>query len=336
LQHQNTKNYGKNYNKPIKTLNKWDMIFKKTLLIICALVIHFYALGQTTDDYLKQNQIENRLNEYKDSPQMLKLKIEHLEVINKSRLKYNVQPVKLDILASRVANKIAMEAAHGKFMGHFNRKGETPWQRYAFAGGVDHVSENAAAISSTEKIQESDKSILLNMKRLHQAFMDEKAPNDGHKQTCIHPHHNFVGIGVAIHEREFRYYEEYVDRYIEFKNIVTATSPGKEITINVKPIQNNHHIQICLIYHQPFPKSMSARTISAIPSYNDYGKTLVKSLAPWDLPQSDKQGYLSIPFQQKQKGLYYIQIYLHDKPYEKGKISTDGMISASGLVIEVR
>ena len=51
--------------------------------------------------------------------------------------------VKLDILASRVANKMCREAAENNFIGHWNLAGEKPYHRYAFAGGYDHVSENA-------------------------------------------------------------------------------------------------------------------------------------------------------------------------------------------------
>ena len=45
----------------------------------------------------------------------------------------------LDILASRVANMQSREAAANRFSGHWNMRGEKPYHRYAFAGGVDHV-----------------------------------------------------------------------------------------------------------------------------------------------------------------------------------------------------
>ena len=79
----------------------------------------------------------------KDNDEALKLKIDQLDFINKSRKRNNASPVKLDILASRVANKMAKEAAENEYLGHWNMAGEEPYLRYAFAGGYDHVSENA-------------------------------------------------------------------------------------------------------------------------------------------------------------------------------------------------
>ncbi len=60
-----------------------------------------------TDDpvflkYQGLNEDELRYVEYKDDERMLRLKIEQLDCINRSRARYNVDPVKLHILASRV------------------------------------------------------------------------------------------------------------------------------------------------------------------------------------------------------------------------------------------
>lgn len=295
-----------------------------------------FASAQTLADYQKLNESETRLAQYKDDDRMLRLKLAQLEVINQSRKKYRAQTVKLDILASRVANKIAQEGAHDKFMGHFNLKGENPWHRYAMAGGTDHVSENAAGVSSSTDIPSSDSDILGLMNEMHQAFMAEKAPNDGHKQTCIHPHHNYVGIGAAWHKGEFRYYEEYLDRYLMFKDFSRTEKSGNDWRVSVKPSSQSHHLWAVLVYHQPFPKAMSAKAVSAIPSYDDFGKTLVHNLAPWEIPAPDVNGYSNLSFHLKQKGLYYVQVYVSDKPYSKGKASTEGKISASGVVIEVK
>ncbi len=55
--------------------------------------------------YLKANNVEERLSEYRDSEEGILAKVILLAAINKSREKYDASPVKLDILASRVANK---------------------------------------------------------------------------------------------------------------------------------------------------------------------------------------------------------------------------------------
>jgi len=58
-----------------------------------------------------------RYGKYKDSDEMLRLKLQQLDYINAGRAKYNASPVQLDILASRVANKMCREAAEGDFTG---------------------------------------------------------------------------------------------------------------------------------------------------------------------------------------------------------------------------
>ena len=61
------------------------------------------------ENYLKLNEKETRLIEFKDDEESLKLKLIQLSIINDSRKKYKAGPVKLDILASRLANKMSRE-----------------------------------------------------------------------------------------------------------------------------------------------------------------------------------------------------------------------------------
>ncbi|MBI5010026.1 MAG: hypothetical protein HZB98_10350, partial [Bacteroidia bacterium] len=51
--------------------------------------------SQDIDEYIKLNESETRLSEYKDDIEALKLKIVQLDVINNSRKKFRAQPVKL-------------------------------------------------------------------------------------------------------------------------------------------------------------------------------------------------------------------------------------------------
>ena len=93
--------------------------------------------------YKRLNDQESLLKDFKDADETLRIKIAQLHTINQNRKRFRLQELQLDILASRVGNKQAKEAAQGSFYGHYNLRGETPYQRYAFAGGVDHVGENA-------------------------------------------------------------------------------------------------------------------------------------------------------------------------------------------------
>src|ERR1035437_5443281 len=96
----------------------WKQIKILIILIILLVCLPHSILPHRIDDtgkddlknYRRLNELEQRLIEFKDNDESLKLKIAQLDVINKSRKKYNALPVQLDILASRVANKMCKEA----------------------------------------------------------------------------------------------------------------------------------------------------------------------------------------------------------------------------------
>ena len=131
--------------------------------------------------YKQMNNKEIRLIEYKDNDESLKIKLNQLDIINGSRRRYRAAPVRLDILASRVANRACREAAENSYVSHWNLSGEKPYLRYAFAGGYDHVSENVFGEWTTGNYETSYSETAKKMKSGHESFMAERAPNDGHK-----------------------------------------------------------------------------------------------------------------------------------------------------------
>ena len=126
--------------------------------------------------YREEGRRETRYAEYRDDEESLIAKLEMLAYINESRRTHGVQELELDILASRVANRMCIEAAKGDFSGHWNTRGEKPYHRYALAGGVDHVSENASALRrSGGSLPATYESAVSFMKDAHDRFMAEKA-----------------------------------------------------------------------------------------------------------------------------------------------------------------
>lgn len=314
----------------------------KTLscITVLLLTLHFGIMAQTEDfiaKYIDINERETRLQPFKDSKEALILKLKQVEYINKSRKKHKSPPVELDILASRMANQIAHEAASNNYSGHFNIKGEPPYIRYANSGGTDHVTENAASASYDRPMDASSKTITQNMKLLHDAFMAEKAPNDGHKKACIDKFHNFVGIGYAVHGKEFRYYEEYLDRYLHFEPFDREVRIKDEVLLSFEPINNKHIPYFVIIFHQPVPKSMLPAQIDKIDSYLDYTENEHLNLGPWEIPQPDEDGLTKLKIKFEKKGYYYVQLFLSDTPHKKGgRASTKGKVQASGVVIHVK
>jgi uncharacterized protein YkwD len=307
-------------------------------IVFCLMALTINAQNESSETaaYQKLNNEESRLIEFKDNEELLNIKIKQLAVINASRKKHKAQPLKLDILASRVANQMAADAAKNNYSGHFNLKGESPYHRYAFGGGNDHVVENAASTSKSVQFDPTPDNILAGMTELHQAFMSEKAPNDGHKQTCIGKTFTHVGIGVAWSGTEFRYYEEYIDRYLQFGTFNTQVKAGNSVTIAVKPIDAAYHMYSVIVYHEESPKKMTAKQVSAIPSYADYSNHVVLNLPPWELPAADSKGFFNLSIATSKKGLYYVQFFLDTKPYKSGKATTQGKIIGSGVVLEAK
>lgn len=288
---------------------------------------------EVSNEYRALNEKEVRYAEYKDSDEMLIAKLVQLNHINKSRAEYDAPPVRLDILASRVANRISKEACEQGFEGHWNTRGEKPYHRYAFAGGVDHISENVYAMWTSAILDPSTENYVDFMHKGHDGFMAEKAPYDGHKRNCIDPHHNFVGIGCYMTSHRFRYYEEFIDRYVDFIDVRKKVNTGQEFSITLKPITPTKHICAVIVYYEPFPEPMTPAEINETTSYPDFTSDVELSLGPWDISVEQETGNCRIPMKFSRKGLYYVQIYLSDEEHRGSAFTTEGKIRASGLVI---
>jgi uncharacterized protein YkwD len=286
------------------------------------------------EKYKKLNESELRLSEFKDNDEALKLKLDQLELINKSRKRNNASPVKLDILASRVANRMCREAAENEYLGHWNMAGEEPYLRYAFAGGYDHVSENAYGEWSSDNYSVSSQVIASKMKTGHEKFMAERSPNDGHKVNIIDKSHNFAGIGFYLSGKQFRYYEEFIDRYFEFENMPADVKTGNQFTITVKT-NGLSFLYYMIIYRENWPQSLTPSQISKKGSYRDYTNEISKEMTAWDLSRYRNGTIYEIPLKFSEEGLYYIQIYSDKKEITKpASINTKGKTPESGIVIK--
>jgi hypothetical protein len=320
----------------------WKQIKILIILIIILICLPHSILPLRTDDsgkddleiYKKLNDSELRLVEFKDNDEALKLKLDQLELINKSRKKSNASPVKLDILASRVANKMSKESAENEYLGHWNLAGEEPYLRYAFAGGYDHVSENVYGEWSSDNYIVSSQTIGSKMKTGHEKFMAERSPNDGHKVNIIDKSHNFAGIGFYLSGKQFRYYEEFIDRYLTFENIPAEVKTGNQFTITVKT-NGQSYLYYMIIYRENWPQPFTPSQISKKGSYRDYTNEITKEMTAWDLSRYRNGTIYEIPLKFSEEGLYYIQIYSDKKEITKpASLNTKGKTPESGIVIK--
>lgn len=317
---------------------------KRTLVFITGIIFSFQAFSQgnagidinTLNHYKQLNDKELRLIEFSDNDEALILKLSQLEVINASRNRYKAPPVSLDILASRVANKQCREAAENKYLSHWNLAGEKPYMRYAFAGGFDHVSENAFGGWTGGIYDKGPETIASMMEQGHNGFMSERAPNDGHKQNIIEKSHNYVGLGYYITDKEFRYYEEFIDRYVKFISVPGELKVNERSTLTVDT-EGNSFLYFITIYYEDFPKPMKQTQLTKTGSYPDFTPEIYKNIPAWDLASYCRGTTYSIPLSFTKKGLYYIHIFTDPADKSKSRsLNTKGKTPVSGIVIKVR
>jgi hypothetical protein len=311
---------------------------QKVILIIVFLTLIMRTVCQTSDPeiYIKLNAAENRLMEYKDTDEALMLKLRQLEVINQNRSRKGGPPVKLDILASRVANKMSREAAENNYISHWNLMGEKPYHRYAFAGGKDHISENVYSQSTTGKYEKSPAVIAGLMKDGHGSFMAEKAPNDGHKKTILDKAHNYVGIGYYLTDNQFRYNEEFINRYFESIEAPAELKVNEESLIKFRTSGSIFPYYL-VIFREDFPKPLTPARLDKTGSYPDYSDELIKSLPAWELYRLKKGNEYSVPVRFSKEGLYYIQVYIDRNEIKTpSKLNTKGKTIATGIVVKVK
>lgn len=305
-------------------------------IISYSIIAQYTPAESLMSEYILLNNTENRLIDFKDSDEDLRLKLIQLQLINNSRKKHRAAPVRLDIHASRLANKICREAAENDYVGHWNMKGEKPYHRYSFAGGQDHISENASGNMTSGGFENSSESILKLMKANHQAFMSERKPNDGHKETVIAKDHNYVGIGFYLTINQFRYYEEFIDRYYEFEDVPEVVNRKEAFKLKLRTT-GKLNIHFLVAYWEREPSPMSPRQIMSRSVYNDFTNNVALQIPPWEMNKYKQGDWYIIPMNFKRSGLYYIQIYSDNMEYDKGKkYSTKGKLQASGIVIRVR
>jgi uncharacterized protein YkwD len=304
--------------------------------IVFALIAVSGAVAQQTDADWQALQAadaaETRLADYRDSPEVLQMKFKLVDVINADRKKNKAGPLALDILASRVANKQSQEAAQNHYYGNWDLAGETPYARYGLAGGSDHVLENAAAERSNADFDPAK--LYDYMVGAHQKFMAEKSPKDSNRQNVLNPVHTHVGLGAAVVGNEFRFSEEFLDRYFTTLEYPATVKAGEKFTIHAVPAAG-YFCYVLVAFHDAFPQPMKAKAIDKRNSYNDFTKDNAATLWPDALNVAD-DGSISQALSFKKPGLYYVQIFVDKtKPQKTGQFTNKGKIPASGMIISV-
>jgi hypothetical protein len=315
---------------------------KSIIIILITITLPLFSQVSGTSQkgdfamYRSLNEQETRLVAFRDNDEVLSMKLVQLSLINENRRKHGAGPVKLDILASRVANKMSREAAENGYVSHWNLAGEKPYQRYAFAGGCDHVSENAYGEWTNGGYEISNKLIGEMMKTGHERFMGEKAPYDAHKKNIIEKAHNYIGIGCYMTTKHFSYYEEFINRELVFSDIPVSLKVNEPGTITVDT-KGKSYLYFMMIYRENFPQPRKASQLKNTGGYEDYSNELYKQVPAWDLAKFKSDFVWTVPVKFTKPGLYYILIYTDTKENTRqSALSTKGKPAMSGIVISVK
>ncbi|MGV8120052.1 MAG: CAP domain-containing protein [Candidatus Xenobiia bacterium LiM19] len=307
------------------------------LILVCATAP---ATGAEVPGEIKlQNEQEKRLWEYRDTDEILAIKLENLKIINRDRARFGALPVKIDILAGRVANRHCRDMALNAYMSHWNMKGEKPYHRYAFAGGTDHVSENLASVTANYPLPQAPPDLLKRMNESEDQFMAEPPGSDGHKLNVIRKSHTHVGIGLYLHEGEFRYAQEFLDRYTSFRGINTVVPKGGKVSMSGLVIPPDTGIYAVLVYREKLTP-MTVEQLNNTHSYSDYTDEKVFEIWPWDLSfnKESKTFDLTLDFNGKSPGYYYVHMYFKKPvssiPYRMpSSADTTQAACATGIVL---
>ena len=195
----------------------------------------------------------------------LALKHELVRMINHDRRTHGLSPVDLDPAASAVADGYCERQIRNGTSGHFTTDGQAPYMRYAFAGGNDGLSENAAAWSSSYRF--SDRALYEMMRRSQEAMLQETAPHDGHRRTILDPAATHVGLGMAWRGGEFRLAQEFLRRYLVWmRPLPRQASLGEHILGMARPI-DGFAVDAITVHFEPVPQTLTAAVANLIGSY---------------------------------------------------------------------
>ncbi len=315
------------------------------------------AQAEELQRLLEQSDALSALPQHKADAAALSLKLTQLEAINAARESHGLGHLALDLLASRVADLQASQAAEHGYHGHWDMQGRKPYIRYTEYGGVDHLAENAyseegrfsgLSPDSSPCAPDDPQRVLAAMGRGLQAFLDE-GPGGGHHDNVLDPLHTHVGLGFAcVNSTEagvtnwaVKYYEEFLDRGMAFSDFPRQVRVGQRAIIKGRVLEKDTGVYAVSVYRDPFPQPMSAAQLRSAPgSYPDYGDERLQTLWPWDLHFDKDSQELLLPFRGDKPGLYYLKFHLKRGvdaiPYRGyGKVSTAGLPVGAGLVIRV-
>jgi uncharacterized protein YkwD len=195
----------------------------------------------------------------------LALKHELVRMINHDRRAHGLQPVELDPSASAAADVYCEQQIRNGTSGHFTTDGLSPYMRYAYSGGNDGVSENAAAWSSNYKF--SDRALYEMTRRSQEAMLAETPPHDGHRKAILDPAATHVGLGLAWQGGEFRLVQEFLRRYLAWTRPLPRQASLADHVLGMARPAAGFAVEAITVHFEPVPQPLTPAVANLIGSY---------------------------------------------------------------------
>ena len=174
-----------------------------------------------------------------------------LNQVNIERAEAGLTSLKLDRLACAVAQKHATEMARHSFLSHWGLDGRKPYHRYSFAGGVEAIQENDAALNTNTPIASDE--VPIHLMSMHRSMYEEAPPNDGHRKTILNATHTHVGFGFADYGFCVRLCELYLARYVAIDPYAVTASPRDQIVLSGRLLQPGYSLEEIEVFYEPLP-----------------------------------------------------------------------------------
>ena len=158
-----------------------------------------------------------------------------LTLVNRSRAEHDLPAVTWDEVAAEAGQRHAEDMAKRGFTAHIGSDGSVPELRYTEAGGDGLVMENAGCFADAmdRELDPSARYLPEALKKIHDTFMDEVPPNDGHRRNILTKVHTSFGVGLAQPKGLAIpcMAQEFVDDYGEYGELPAKAKVGQKVKV---------------------------------------------------------------------------------------------------------
>ncbi len=194
------------------------------------------------------------------------LKVKMVEQINADRRAAGLGAVQYSEALSAAADAHCFDMLRGKYASHWNQEGWKPYVRYAQAGIQDTTAENLYSLRQTN-FAASQEEVWQAMENGHRSFMEEKAPNDGHRRSILEPRHQRVGIGLAFDSSGLRMIEVFGERFADLKPLPFLAKLKDRLYVEGLMQSRVYSLSAVSVYYEPLPAKMSRLELQQTGAY---------------------------------------------------------------------